>query len=248
MDPLKILIVEDDLQTAHEIQACAEEAGHQVTGIARDAKGAMKLVKNDPPDIAVIDIKLGKLPEAGIAIAQEILSQHWIPFIYLSSYSDPATVEKARKTFPSAYLLKPFRPQELLIQISVAHTNFFNQSRNINHQTMNQNNFYLPFDNGHEQITTRDILYLEAKGACVNVYLMNRIGPKMIGMTLGNLSQYFTTPNFFRLSRSLFINMDHRKRIERTHIYLGDEKVVVVEISEANRKELLKKLKVVRTK
>ena len=246
MISLKILIVEDDLMTANSIKACMENAGHQVSGMARDSLTAMKLLKNAPPDVAIIDIRLGKRTEAGISIAQEILAQHWIPFIYLTSHSDSDIIEKAQKTQPSAYLLKPFRAEELLIQINLAYTNFKSNNRP-NPRNLVSNNFYLPFNNGHERVASQEILYLEAKGACVNVYLTHRKNPEMIGMNLGNLSQYFTSSNFLRLSRSLFINMDHLKRIERTHIYLGDEKTAV-EISEANRKELLKMLKVVKTK
>ena len=240
MTGLKILIIEDNLLTANDIKGFMEDSGHIVTGIARDSREALKLVKTDPPDIAIIDITLGNIKESGIDIAREIQSQHWIPFIYLTSNADSEVIEKARKTSPSAYLFKPFRPEELLIQVELAHANFPNQTKN------DPENFYLPFNNGHERVNPAEILFLEADGACVHVHLVNR-KPEMIGMNLGNLSQYFTTPNFLRLSRSLFINMDHLKRIERTHIFLGEHKLAV-EISEANRKELFKRLKIVRTK
>lgn len=247
MVSLKILIIEDDLIIASDIKSYMQNAGHHVIGIARDSKEAMKLVKTNPPDLAIIDITLGKLSNAGILIAREIQTQHWMPFIYLTSHSDSATLEKAGKTLPSAYLLKPFRAEELLIQVGLAYSNFANQRKQNSTEAITTDSFYLPFNNGHERVTSGEILYLEAQGACVNVYIKNRKSPGMIGMNLGNLSQYFNTPNFFRLSRSLFINMDHIKRIERTHIYLGEEKVSV-EISEANRKELLKRLNVIRTK
>jgi len=246
MTSLRILIIEDDLITATDIKGYLVEAGHKVTGIARDPKEAMRMVKKDPPDLALIDITLGKITEAGIALAREILAQHWMPFIYLTSYSDSATVDKAKKTSPSAYLLKPFRPQELLIQISLAHANFLEHTKQ-DIQSGQKGDYYLPFNSGHEKVRSDEILFLEAKGACVNVYLSQRKSPEMIGMNLGNLSQYFATSNFYRLSRSLFINLDHIKRIERTNVFLGEEKLPV-RISEANRKELLRKLNVIRTK
>ncbi|MPR35663.1 response regulator [Salmonirosea aquatica] len=245
MNVLKILIIENELLVALDIRVTLESAGHSVTGIARDAKEAQRLVRDDPPDLAIVDITLDKRDKSGIEIMQILLTQHWMPFIYLTSHDDDITMEKASATQPSAYLLKPYRPEELLIQIKLAHSNFTRLTSPSQYSP--SDSLFLPFDNGHEQVSAKNILFLEAKGSCVNVHMLGYKKPRMIGMTLGNLAQHFPTLNFFRLSRSLFINLDHLKRIERTTIQLGEERLAV-DISEANRKELLKRIRVVRTK
>jgi DNA-binding LytR/AlgR family response regulator len=244
MNPLKLLIIEDNQLVAQDIRSCLETAGHHVTGIAQDDKEALRLVRDYPPDLAIVDITLGKKREAGIQLVQNLLAHHWMPFIYLTSHNDSAMMKKASDTQPSAYLLKPFRPEELLIQVILAHANFARLSPS---RSDLSDVLFLPFDHGHEQVVSKDILYLEAKGSCVNVHMQGHKTPRMIGMTLGNLTQYFSTPNFYRLSRSLFVNLDHLKRIERTAILLGEERLAIP-ISEANRKELLKRIRVVRTK
>jgi DNA-binding LytR/AlgR family response regulator len=245
MKSLKILIIEDELLVAFDIKSSLELAGHSVTGIARENKEAMRLVRDNPPDLAIIDITLGKKQNAGIELIQDLLAQHWMPFIYLTSHADAKIMAKASATLPSAYLLKPFRYEELMIQVTLAHANFIKTASS--NPTLASKSLFLPFDHGHEQVLTKDILFLEAQGACVNIHMLGYKKPRMIGMTLGNLAQHFTTLNFYRLSRSLFINLDHLKRIGRNVIHLGDE-WIAVKISEANRKELLKKIQVVKTK
>ena len=121
---LRILLIEDDLIIATELQAELEDAGHLVIGIVRDLTEALKLIKTVPPDIALVDITLANKEDAGIRIAREILDRHWMPFIYLTAHSDTDIVEMASKTAPAAYIFKPYRIAELLVQIRLASENF----------------------------------------------------------------------------------------------------------------------------
>lgn len=245
MDSIKILLVEDDLVIATDLRGFLEEAGHSVTAIARDRKEALLSIKSNPPDLALIDITLGNIEDEGIQIAKEILSQHWIPFIYLTAHSDDKTIKKGAETSPSAYMLKPFRIAELLVQIRLAHENFI-KSNNDSQQPRTEN-LYFPLKTGHIRTRPEEVLFLKAQGHCTEIYVTYHKKPHIIGTNLGTLEKYFSTANFIRLSKSLFINLDHVVQIERSHIYMGEDKLPV-EISEANRKELLRKLKVVRTK
>jgi DNA-binding LytR/AlgR family response regulator len=247
MSALKILIIEDDLIIATDLRGHMEEAGYLVTGIARDMKEAMRLVKNNPPDLAIIDITLGNIEDEGIRIAKEILGQHWIPFIYLTAHSDEDMIRRGAETAPSAYLFKPFRVGELLVQIRLALEHFVKRVNADTSVTPKTENLYFPSKTGHVRVRPDEILFLKAQGHCTDIYVTYNKKPQMIGTNLGMLEKYFTTRNFIRLSKSLFINLDHLKQIERTHIYMGEDKLPV-EISETNRKELLRSLKIVRTK
>jgi DNA-binding LytR/AlgR family response regulator len=196
-----------------------------------------------PPDLALVDITLGSIEDGGIRLINEVLRVHWMPIIYLTARSDQMMIQKAALTSPSAYLLKPFRPAELLVQLQSAYTNF----RKTNAAASFSDTFYFPNSTGHSRVKGREILLIKAQGHCTNIYLTGAKSPQMIETNLGTLVKYFKTSNFLRLSKSLFINLDHRLQIERNHIYLGDDKLTV-EISEANRKALIKKLQVIRTK
>jgi DNA-binding LytR/AlgR family response regulator len=243
MEPVKVLIIEDEMIIAADISSVLTDAGHTVIGIGTDVREVLALVKSNPPEVAIVDITLGNVEDGGIRIMNEVLRVHWMPIIYLTARSDQMMIQKAALTGPSAYLFKPFRPGELLVQVQLAYENF----GKLNHATAQSDTFYFPSNTGHNRVKGSEILFLKAQGHCTNIYLTGVKSPQMIGTNLGTLVKYFKSSNFLRLSKSLFINLDHLRQIERTHIYLGDEKLPV-QISEANRKELVKKLQIIRTK
>ncbi|GAA4439586.1 hypothetical protein GCM10023091_22000 [Ravibacter arvi] len=247
MEPIKILIIEDNLMTAADIRGYMEDAGHTVTGVARNQKEAVRLVKNDPPDLLIADITLGEVEDGGIKAVKEILDQHWAPVIYLTARTDDEMVNKGAETAPSAYLFKPFRAEELAIQVRLAYENFTGRPEPSRGETIGEDSFYFPFKTGHLRVKTDEILFLKALGYCTELHLVRQKAPQVIGTNLGKLERYFTKPNFIRLSKSLFINLDHLRQIERDCIYMGDDRVEV-KISEANRRGLMKKLQIVRTR
>jgi DNA-binding LytR/AlgR family response regulator len=76
--------------------------------------------------------------------------------------------------------------------------------------------------------------------------LIEEATPYLFSMNLGHLAQYFSSPNFFRLSRSLLVNLNYIERIERDHIYMRNHESPI-QIPEGNKTELMKKLAVIRT-
>ena len=243
MNRLTILIIEDESIIAADIQDTLEEAGHSVSSIIRNLKQALHSVKNNPPDLAIVDIKLDGSDLDGISIAKELLNHHWMPIIYLTSTSDSDTVKRAKDTTPAAYLMKPFRQQELVIQVELAY-HFFKS--NTGELARSQRYLYLPLTKGYEKVFPNDVIFLKAQGSYVEIHLLNHDKHHLISMNLGNLAHYFSSPNFYRLSRSLFINLDHLQRLGRTEILMGKQEISLP-ISETNRKVLMKKLNIVRT-
>lgn len=55
--PARILIVEDEMLVAFEVEAVLEDLGHQVVGIAPDLTTAMTLAEQ-PVDLALVDLNL----------------------------------------------------------------------------------------------------------------------------------------------------------------------------------------------
>jgi len=247
MESLKILIVEDETITAMDLRETLEEAGHKVTAIARNFEQAIRAAKNNPPDLALIDIQLEEgSTENGITTARELIAEHRMPIIYLTANSDVETFQLAKETLPAAYLLKPFRHDELKLQVELAYYYFHYNQTNTNGSPVSET-LYLPIDKGHEKIEMKDVLYLQADGSYVKVFMIQKESPHHISTNLSHLAQYFSTPNFYRLSRSLLINLNHLERLERNYLFLINHKMPI-QIPSASRKELMKKLTVVRTK
>ena len=122
-----ILVVEDEPFIAQDIADFLEEVGYQVQDICYDAAAAEKSLKNAQPDLCILDVNLGKGPD-GIALAQKI-NQNWqLPFIFLTSYTDDTTLERAKATRPYGYISKPINFDSLKSTIKIALHNFHNQS------------------------------------------------------------------------------------------------------------------------
>lgn len=119
MEPIKVLIAEDEILIARTIESALKKLGYVVTGIATDGLSAIEKVAATKPDIALMDILMpGEID--GIEAATQIRSQFQIPVVYLTAYGDRETVERAKKSEPFGYLIKPFQAQELNTTIQVA--------------------------------------------------------------------------------------------------------------------------------
>lgn len=58
MSPARILIVEDEMLVACEMEAILEDLGHAPVGIAPDMDSALTLASDARPDLALVDLNL----------------------------------------------------------------------------------------------------------------------------------------------------------------------------------------------
>jgi len=115
----KILVVEDESVTALDIANKLEGMGYTVTGIADNDRTVIDEVEKERPDLALLDIKL-KGKSDGIITAEKLRNDYNIPVIFLTAFADDETVERAIKTSPYGYIIKPVDELELYTSIEVA--------------------------------------------------------------------------------------------------------------------------------
>lgn len=119
MDNTSILIVEDEHIVAKNIEKRLISAGYSVTSTVATGEEALESVKEIKPDLVLMDIKLkGKLD--GIETAGILRQKYQLPIIFLTSYTDEDTFQKAKITEPFGYLIKPFEIKELNRVIEIA--------------------------------------------------------------------------------------------------------------------------------
>lgn len=121
--PPRILIVEDELIVALELQDRLLRQGYGIAGIARSADEALAIVgahalAERPVDLALLDLRLAG-PRDGVDLAQDLLS-HAIPFVFLTAHGDDETLARVRSVEPLGYLLKPFEERLLHLTIETA--------------------------------------------------------------------------------------------------------------------------------
>lgn len=115
----RIMIVEDEGIIAMDIRRQLEGFGYEVVATAFSGGQAITLANEYKPDLVMMDIVL-KGDMDGISAAHAITESLHIPVIFLTAYSDPATLLRAKATGAYGYLIKPFRPDELHASIEVA--------------------------------------------------------------------------------------------------------------------------------
>ncbi len=118
MSKATILIVEDESIISLDIRNSLERSGYQVAGQADRGEDAIKQAGELHPDLILMDIGL-KGNMDGIAAAEQIRTRFDLPVIFLTSYSDQSTLERARVAEPFGYILKPFEERELVSNIEM---------------------------------------------------------------------------------------------------------------------------------
>ena len=116
---LRILVVEDESVIALDIRNTLTRLGYDVVATAASGEEAIRCAQQLRPDVVLMDIHLqGELD--GIEAVERILLAVDVPVVYLTAYADSPTVERARRTHPFGYVLKPFEERELMIAVEMA--------------------------------------------------------------------------------------------------------------------------------
>jgi PAS domain S-box-containing protein len=115
----KLLIVEDEPIVALDLQQELESLGLEVVGVAESADEALVAVEVCRPDLALMDIRIeGTLD--GVQAARLLRTAYQIGVVFLTSYSDETTINRAAREMPYGYLTKPFQSRELKATLQVA--------------------------------------------------------------------------------------------------------------------------------
>ena len=116
----RILIADDESLIRLDLREMLTELGYDVIGEAADGRTALDLARKLLPDLVVMDIKMPGLD--GIAAAEHLTRERIAPVVLLTAYSDQELVERAREAGVVGYVVKPFRPTELMpvIELSLA--------------------------------------------------------------------------------------------------------------------------------
>lgn len=118
MDTIQILIIEDEIIIAEDIHDMLTSLGYEVVGIFGNSDMALDYLSFHSPDLVLCDIHI-KGTMDGIQVAEKIRARKKIPFIFLTSLSDRNTLDRAKKTLPYGYIVKPFDEKDILAGIEM---------------------------------------------------------------------------------------------------------------------------------
>ena len=119
MEKKRILIVEDEVAIAGDLQDILELEGYKVVGIAFSFDQALTFMDTTKPDLVILDIELlGH--GTGLDVARVINKKYHTPFIFLTSYNDKESVKNVIDLNPEGYLIKPFKETDIAPALALA--------------------------------------------------------------------------------------------------------------------------------
>ncbi len=237
MSSLKIGIVEDDMLIAESIVIALENIGYIPSEPASNFADAQKMIKSELPDLLLLDVMLGEGKD-GIEVAEWVNKEIGIPFIFLTGNSDKATIERAKKVNPAAYLVKPFDEEGLYSSIEIAF-NSFNLGKESKTQTPKptvRNFVFVKKGEIFFKVESKEILFLVTD----NVYITITTSDKqyLVRSKLQDFIDGFPHDTFIQTHRSYAININHLQAIDTDNLIVGG---IEIPIQKAYRQELLEK-------
>ena len=227
MNTLSIYIVEDEPLIVSTIETELLKQGFKVLGDAEDVVSAAKDIKVLKPDLVLIDIQLQGIQD-GIDLAIE-LDKEQLPYLFLTSQTDPNTVARVKQTNPLGYIVKPFTEAGLRSNIELAWHNY---------ESKNAHFLLLKSEGRLHKVNQNSILYLKAFDNYCYVYTASRT--YLVPHTLKHMSEQLNKDAFIKTHRSYWVNINHIDSVGVNELVLKTEPIP---ISASQKSLVLSKLK-----
>ncbi|SHL96942.1 LytTR family DNA-binding domain-containing protein [Chitinophaga sp. CF418] len=239
MHKAKIGIVEDEMIIALGISNTLQELGYDVTEPATSYTEALDMIATEKPDLLLVDIQLSGYKD-GIDLAAKIRLDPGIPFMFLTANADPVTVKRAKEVHPHAYLVKPFRKDDIYTAIELCLHNYgaSKQRKQVEGNYIVNNAIFIKQGSLFHKVKIEDILYLESDNVYVNVYTAS--GKLLVRNTLQDYIELIGSPLFVRVHRSYAVNINHIEAINTEYLVINK---IEIPVSKAFRDSLFRHLK-----
>ncbi|GAB3020031.1 LytR/AlgR family response regulator transcription factor [Spirosoma pulveris] len=229
---IHILLVEDEGILAMELSDSLEADGYFIVGIANNGRKALDLYQRQRVDLLLCDITI-KGDWDGIETVRRLTAERPIPVIYLTALTDRETLERAKQTYPAAYVNKPYQLASLRTAIELAIHNFNQRSKPVSaavtplekgmrdRETILQINDHLFVKQNYQfvKINVDDLLYLEADNVYTTLVTSNR--KYVIRLTLSGILERMNLPSLVRIHRSYAVNIHKVDSFNDTELSIG---------------------------
>lgn len=131
----KIGVVEDEMIIAESICLALRKLNYEVVGPALNCDDAIQMLAEETPDLIILDIELNDTRD-GIELGDFVNKHYEIPIVILTAYSDIRTIERAKPIRPSAFLVKPFKKEDLYSAVEIALSNHQSSKAKLDFQSV----------------------------------------------------------------------------------------------------------------
>ena len=218
MSVLKILIIEDDVVLAEELQEQLLDFGYSITETAYNSGDALTAFRRRIPDLVLCDINLEGSNLDGIELVKVFNSIERVPIIFLTAFGDSQTTKRARETRPSAYLIKPCNELQLESAIELAVSNFSSDTLAQISQSLKTSNtppclmysakdfVFVRVDTKFVRLEIANIFWVEALGT--NVKIITDDFTAVLAANLSSFTRQIDNPILQRVHRSYMVNIN----------------------------------------
>jgi DNA-directed RNA polymerase specialized sigma24 family protein len=112
-----ILIIEDEVLIALDLESLVESLGHRTIGIARTRSEALALSKAKPPGLILADIQLAD-GSSGLEAVNDLLNSFEVPVIFITAY--PERFLTGERPEPAFLVSKPYQQSTVSALVSQA--------------------------------------------------------------------------------------------------------------------------------
>lgn len=225
MQKIKVLLVEDEMLVATDLEYQLSTLGYEVCAIAKSGSEALRNCEIHQPDLVLMDIRIkGEID--GIDTAIKISDTYDIPIIFLSDLKDKETLERAKKAKSHSFLEKPITEFNLNTSIEFAIENHFSKKPS----PLETNNplkdlLLIKADSGYIKLLSGDILWIEANGA----YCQIKTAETKITLSknMREFCEHLDSRVFIKIHKSYTINATKIDRIDGAEVSIGNEKLKI---------------------
>ena len=238
MKPIKTIVVEDEWIVSEEISQLLINNGIEVVGQAEDADEAMKIIKANQPDLALLDINI-KGEKDGIELAKEIVRDFNCGMIFLTAVDDEKFVNRAKAVNPATYMVKPFAPKNLLLAIEIAFNNLSQSQDKALPLGYKVSDFvFLRDQDRYKKVAKKEIRFVQAEGSYTHVHTDE--GVITLAINLKRFESEMADAQFLRIHRSYLVNLNRVDEFDGNVLIVENKSIP---ISTSYRPQLLRHFK-----
>ncbi len=230
----KILVVEDEILVATDIEESLESLGYEIQNAVATGNEAIAEVEKNLPDLILMDINL-KGEMTGIEAATIISQNHNVPIIYLTANADLSTINQAKVALPYGYIIKPFTDKDLQTNIEIALFKFENdmklkmESEQFNAffdlKDHDKNQIIIHAHKGLEKINIEQVYFLEEKDHKTIIHLFDE--EVETDKKLEDMVSFFPKNHFIQVSDEYVINAQKVFVVKYPEVIIADKMTVI---------------------
>lgn len=241
---LKILIVEDEdnvkISTEAKLMQYCENVS--IVGWAKDVTSAVDFIKNNNPDLVLLDIKL---PDGtGFDVLKKVYPIQ-CNVVFTTAFNQFAV--EAFRFSAIDYLLKPISVEDLVSAVNKSRNKteikHINEKLSVLQQNMEAKNkdtkrIVLNSSTTIRIVSVSEIIYCQAE-ANYTRFVFTDNSSLLTTTTLGIYEDMLTTYGFFRSHKSYLINMTYLKELNKINYELKMDNGDLIPLSQRKKDELI---------